>query len=451
MGLVATSDAVYVGDNAVRRVIKLSASNPALHGAAVGYRGPVSALAVDGRGGLYVHAGGSDAPLRLSLDAGCLTSGVMWGRVAATHGLPVSWHRARASIASGAGPSHFQFYVATERPAGPVVAARPFGPAWKPKGLDVGDFFVGAGRSDSFWLGLHMFGDGTSSPGVSQIRVSYDQETYQQQLPPLYRDAGTCGDFLLRYLSLFESFFEEAETSISSMARLFDPEAAPADALPWLASWLAVDWDERWNDARQRDAIASAFERYGRRGTVEGLREAVHTEAGVRVLIHEPIREMGWWGLPAQPDCAGIGDPSASVLGATSALAAAEPQGAVVGISAVLDRSHLIRNDDFGKPLFEDAAHRFSVVLYAGDARDPSKVAKVREVLDREKPAHTAYQLCVVEPRMRIGQQARLGIDAVVGGAAPPGRLGDEGGVRLGAEAALPLGRGPRVGINTRL
>jgi phage tail-like protein len=451
MGLAATADAVYAGDNESRRVLKFSVRNDALSGAAVGYRGPVRALAADGRGGLYVHAGGSAAPIRLTLDAGCRTSGTMWGRVATPRELPVVWHRVRASIVAGAEQSHLQFYVATERPAGPTDATQPFGPAWRAKGLDVGDFFVDARRSDSFWLGVHMFGDGASSPAISQICVTYDQPTYQALLPPLYREEGTCGDFLLRYLSLFESFFAEEEESIASMARLFDPGAAPGDVLPWLASWLAVDWDERWSDARQRDAIAGAFERYGRRGTVAGVRESVQTYGGVRALVHEPIRETGWWGLPAEPDCTGAGGSSASTLGSTSVLASAEAQGAVVGVSAVLDRSHLIRNDDFGKPLFEDVAHRFTVVLYSGDARNPDTVAKVREILDREKPAHTTYDLCVVAPGFRVGRQARVGIDAVVGGAEPPGRLGDEGGVRLGAEPAVPLGRGPRVGINTRL
>jgi hypothetical protein len=37
-------------------------------------------------------------------------------------------------------------------------------------------------------------------------------------------------------------------------------------------------------------------------------------------------------------------------------------------------------------------------------------------VIAREKPAHTVCQLCIVPPRMRVGQQCRVGIDTVVGG-----------------------------------
>ena len=35
--------------------------------------------------------------------------------------------------------------------------------------------------------------------------------------------------------------------------------------------------------------------------------------------------------------------------------------------------------------------------------------------IDREKPAHTSYEICVVEPGIRVGYRARLGIDTLVG------------------------------------
>ena len=131
--------------------------------------------------------------------------------------------------------------------------------------------------------------------------------------------------------------------------------------------------------------------------------------------------------------------------------AAAEPQGAVVGISAVLDRSHLIRNQDYGKPLFEQTAHQFSVVLLSNQLGCPDTLDKARAILDREKPAHTAYQLCVVDPRMRIGQQSRIGIDAVVAGTPQPGTLGDGTPLRLAGEPPAPIGKASRIGINTRI
>jgi phage tail-like protein len=364
--------------------------------------------------------------------------------------MAVAWHRVHAAIAPGNDQSHFQFFIATSAPDDPSADARPFN-GWDGKGLDVDDFFIGAGKSSVFWLGLHMFSDGTSTPALPQIRVNYDQPTYLASLPPLYRDQGTCGDFLLRYLSLFESFFEEEESEIRSLAQWFGPDSAPLVALRWLGSWLAIDWDERWSEPKQREVIRRAFDLYGRRGTVGGLREALELFAGIRAVIYEPIRETGWWGLPSPPDCAGQGDSSASSLGFKTVLAGAEPQGAVLGISATLDQSHLIRNEDYGKPLFEQTAHQFSVVLYRNQLGCEETISRVKEILDREKPAHTAYQLCVVDPRMRVGQQSRIGIDAVVAGTPSPGRLGDGGALRLAGEPTARLGGGARLGINTSI
>ena len=92
-------------------------------------------------------------------------------------------------------------------------------------------------------------------------------------------------------------------------------------------------------------------------------------------------------------------------------LAAAQPQGAVVGTTATLDYSNLITTEEFGTPLFEDVAHQFTVQISSAELRCPEAVARVRRVLDREKPAHTDYHLCTIQPRMRVGFQAMVGLD----------------------------------------
>lgn len=47
-----------------------------------------------------------------------------------------------------------------------------------------------------------------------------------------------------------------------------DPDAAPADVLPWLAWGLSVDtWQPEWTEATRRAAIAGAIEDHRRKGT----------------------------------------------------------------------------------------------------------------------------------------------------------------------------------------
>ena len=47
----------------------------------------------------------------------------------------------------------------------------------------------------------------------------------------------------------------------------------------------------------------------------------------------------------------------------------------------------------------------------------PGALAAARAVIAREKPAHTACDLCIIQPSMRVGSQCRIGIDSVVGAA----------------------------------
>ena len=48
------------------------------------------------------------------------------------------------------------------------------------------------------------------------------------------------------------------------------------------------------------------------------------------------------------------------------------------------------------------AAHRFSVSIPAYQAPTAELRAAIRQVLDGEKPAHTDYDLCFLEPAMRV-------------------------------------------------
>ena len=72
-----------------------------------------------------------------------------------------------------------------------------------------------------------------------------------------------------------------------------------------------------------------------------------------------------------------------------------------------------------GLPLFAGEAYRFCVVVGRLRVRDASLLAEIRRIVDREKPAHTDYRVQVVEPEMRVGFQACIGIDAIVGGEPP--------------------------------
>ena len=178
-------------------------------------------------------------------------------------------------------------------------------------------------------------------------------------------------------------------------------------------------------------------------GTRAGLRHALRRDTGAHVVIDEPIRRADWWLLPAVDTAvdAPSSNSAGGQLGVSTLLAAAQPDGAIVGSTAVADRAHLTGGDDYGAPLFDDVAFRFTVSLYEGPGLTAERLAEVRRVVESEKPAHTDFAICVIEPRMRVGYQAIVGVDTVVASSPsdrdPPQRAA--AGLRLAG--ALPRAR----------
>jgi hypothetical protein len=103
--------------------------------------------------------------------------------------------------------------------------------------------------------------------------------------------------------------------------------------------------------------------------------------------------------------------------------------------------------------LFEEVAHQFVVQVYRGQVSTPEQEAALRQVIERDKPAHTDYHLCFIEPAMRVGFQARVGIDTVVAG--PPETLRLDQTLRqqhsLSGVANGRIGERSQLGISTRI
>ena len=374
-----------------------------------------------------------DGSLRLSTSGGAFEqAGVFLGGPFDVHADATAWYRLQVAADPLPVGTHLQVFTFTADGGTPPFAPasdNPFGDSgWRAAPRDALEAVVLNPPSRLLWVGGVVRGDGLSSPTVRQMKVVYGRETYLQFLPAIYREPDAQRDLLERTLSLFESVLGGLDATVSDLTRLFDAAAAPAGEAPawlrWLAGWLAFPLDEHWTDGEARRFLAEAFELYGRRGTVQGLRRYLKMYAGVEAHVDEPGLTTTLWSL------------GASRLGFSTMLAPGNAQGAVVGTTATLDQSHLTRGGDRGAALFEDVAHRFCVRVYCGELTRPGALDDARAVIERERPAHTAYHLCAIEPRLRVGVQARVGIDAIVGQGAPAARVGRAlDGVTLAATA----------------
>jgi phage tail-like protein len=459
LALAADADSLYAGDNNLRRVLRFQPSPGfPFAGEAAGFDGPVAAIAIDPSGGIVVLPGGTVQPLHMTATGAYLPFGVLWSDAISSGKSPAVWNRLRAYIQNAPG-AHVEFYYSISNSSGapPVdpAAADPFSdPRWIDLPNDVEDFLLAGGKAYYLFVGAIFRGDRSATVRLTQMRADFDQPGYLPFLPVIYRQPPADADFLRRFLALFQGIFDDIEGEMDSLPRYFNPQSAPAEALPWLASWLAVDLDQGEPLARIRAAIASAFRRYQWRGTTEGLRLALLQDAGVHANIVQPIANASFWAFPGDTSCSGVPSTPAGVqLGATTNLPAMQPGGAVLGSTAQLDHSYLITDAEFGEPLFDGSAYQFVVEVYRSEVSSPARLALVKEIVEREKPAHTLWRLSILDASMRAGFQARIGIDSIVAGTPGPmglGVAGGAGGLRLGGGPPLRVGAS-RLGRNLKI
>lgn len=470
-GALATwGSRVYVADAAsgLIAVFEHGAAAAQQIGNVHGWQGPVTALAA-ADGALYIKPGLDEVFCRFAADAvylmqGSLTAGPF------DAGEDRDWERACADITLPAGTA-VTFEVATA-----AADAPPPGPAdWV--ALPAPDallrLFTAPGRRFA-WLRLTLAtSDTAATPRVRQARLVTAAEDYLDYLPLTYRynDNGPDG-FLSRWLRLMRSEFGRIEALLNDVPRVADPQFEPRDTLGWLAQWFGLELPQIADDAQRRALIARAVELVARRGTRQSIAEFVELHTGIDPVIVEAFADRRLWVLgqsslldfdtrlppadplgmvvpdPAQeqgccPATAPLADVQARSPCASTAPAVSDPAPVPAIGRAVVGESGPLAQYQIGLPLFADGAYRFCVVVDAYRASDPRTVQEIARIVDREKPAHTDYRIDLIAPELRVGFQARIGIDAIVGGEPPPLQLG---GSRLSMTTSLPPFDVARIG-----
>ena len=219
--------------------------------------------------------------------------------------------------------------------------------------------------------------------------------SYLNYLPAVFQQVGEgqsaffIGRLLLAFERVLSGLGDPAqpglEETIDRIHTYFDPgptqpgrpviekERAPAEFLPWLASWVALSLREDWEEEEKRRFISRIAPLYRLRGTKVGLAEMLRTYTGMEVDIrefHEPLQ-----------------------IGVTFAL----------GVDTLIG----------GAP-----AHYFFVHMILENP-DPTSFARkeqiARAIIDQEKPAHTYYDLQIQTPTIQIGIRSTVGVNTILG------------------------------------
>ncbi len=266
---------------------------------------------------------------------------------------------------------------------------------------DIPETLIQSGGGRWLWLRLELYGDGAATPRIDAVEVFGPRDSGAAFLPPPFRQDPESAAFLDRFMSHFDTVLAEILESNRAFAARLDPWAAPAGPfLDWLGRWFDWRFMADWPEATRREMIAEAIPFFRSRGTVEGLRRMIRWHTGLpepAPAIIEHFRLRG----RAEPLWLG-GVP----------LAPAPP------------------------------AHAFTIALPASAAPDEAARAALERIIEAQKPAHTRAALRLIAPGMRVGRQALIGVDTLLGpdDGAPLG-LG-----RLGQDLQTDRGAGDRLG-----
>jgi hypothetical protein len=118
-----------------------------------------------------------------------------------------------------------------------------------------------------------------------------------------------------------------------------------------------------------------------------------------------------------------------------------------VGEFSRVGEARLVSTGDPDSDVFQTYAHRFQVFVPAASVKDAADERMLRRALNAARPAHTAYDLCLVAPRFRVGIQSSIGLDTVIG-SYPRARLTD---VAQDGEVAPSAPPKNRLGYDTVL
>ena len=374
----------------------------------------------------------------------------VWDRISLTASLPAG---TRLCIASCTSES-----LLTEAELAEPARWQPAG-QWSVPGSEsdlhcaTQDWMLHSGEGRYAWLRLELISTTRATPRVACLALDFPRVSLRRYLPALFGADPVATQFTDRWLAIFDRGLRDIESQIDEQARWFDPLAAPAvpevsareDFLQFIASWIGITLQASWPLARRRHFVARAARLYPWRGTLRGFGAALQLYLGLDrwtgfesapapcmrcvqrqradtasrwraprlVLEHFTVRRWLALGHARLSDAAKLWGERIVNRSRLDADRTLEQGGGRGG--AQLGATQLLTMQDPERDPFHVYAHRITVYVPAPCVARPEQLAALREFIDAEKPAHVQAELVAVHPRFRIGVQATLGLDAVVG------------------------------------
>jgi phage tail-like protein len=308
-----------------------------------------------------------------------------------------------------------------ERPSEDPLAGARQPAATLPAGMLTLEYLLTPPPGRYLWLRVRLAGTRRQGPSLFALRATFPRPSLLDYLPAYWRSDPAGADATERALALFEGWMTETDQRIDVLPQLIDPRLVPAEALPWLGSFLALSFDARVREGVRRELLLHMAELYRARGTQPGLTRllSILAEAPVQIIegfrlrrptaaflgnaLIGPALELG--GSESTLDAAGLEDWEQELAGAHAALMLRR---------AAQDTPCPARDPDDPQPddallaFYRRHAHRFTVIVPR--ARCSTLAAVLELAIETAKPAHTLHRLCWLDAGFRVGSASLVGI-----------------------------------------
>lgn len=160
-----------------------------------------------------------------------------------------------------------------------------------------GDILLHEVQGRYLWLGMVVWGNGMEGPAVRTIQIYFPKEVWNRYLPEIYQ--GENQAFLERFLSVFQSIYEDFEMRIRKDTSWLDLAAVDGEMLHWLAGWIHVENGQLWEAERLRRYLMEGAALFAQRGTARGLVRMVGIFTGETPYLAEmePGKDPHWFTL----------------------------------------------------------------------------------------------------------------------------------------------------------